>query len=428
MVRLSFFNNLFKKKKEKRDLIPDELGKLLEEKVENQKDTILKQSKSIVKEVLSSAAQIHAEIEKIKTSKIPDNIPIKLKRIVKTSQPSFVASANESINPFLGKKESDFSDIEKLHKDLKKCLDSLAKAHVNQGRYLPIPFEHEFASIKKESKNLLEQSDKLGEIVKKSNKENKLLNKTLEQYNELIENQEKIQSINDSIKDYNRKMISLVDMRDKIIGKKDKLKKSTGYKDLSRQKDEIKDLEDKISELESKIFHLLTPLKRPLKKYRKQAFESDKGVEKRIDAYIDNPLKQFLSDDVKDLNSLLNKLDRYIEEGRVTLKDKEKKKTRDKIKKMLDSNLDSIRKEHDELNKKLIKLSDSINSSDVNDKKDNIQNELKSLENEINILEEEIDNLEKKVNNLSGSISKLRVKVESGLSDIEGRNIEIKWS
>ncbi len=424
---MSFWSNLFKSESKSESLDSAELGIMLNDRLNASREATFKESKGIINGIIKSVSVIESVVRGIEDAGIPDEMPVKLKRIVKTSKPSFVVGVLDSISPFLNKEVSDYDDLEELHKDLRRCLDSLAKSHVGQGRYLPIAFEGEFKTLKKESKHLLTLSDSLGKIVKRSAEEDELLLDTIGLFDEVNSSFARRDSLNSMLREGEKRLSSLRDKRERILGRIDSLSDSEESRDLSGLEKDLEDVEKKISELEGQIFHLLTPLKRPFKKYRKQAFELDKKTEELIDRLIEDPVEVFFSVEPKLVVALVDRLDKYVSEDRIKLKDKERDKVLDKIDLILESDLVSVGEEYSSLCGRRDKLVKSVERSAVLMKREKFESDLSGLDGDISLLENELSSFEDKIAVLEGNLGKLQAKVEANVSEIEGREITIVW-
>ncbi len=423
---MSFWNKFIKKESKPKVMDSGEVRNLLQDMRARERKKNLDKARPLIEGILTSVSRIDLVVADIDESSIPDDTAVKLKRIAKTSKPPFVTGVREAITPFLNGKVSDYTDLKKLHIDLREMLDSLARVHMGQGRYLPMIFDAEVKEIKKESKNLLHHSDSIWELVKSSEGESPS-DKTLDSFNRVESCLDELESMKSLIKEKRDKLESLRAREKELIDENEKFTTSKEVKELTQMREDLKELDEKLQGLESRVYHLLTPLKRPLRKYRKQAFELDKMVLDRVDGFIDDPVKQFFSDG-GDLGDILKKLEGYVRDGKLSLKERERKKTEEKIGNLMDADLESLRREYDSLLKGKNSLTESISRSRVLEKKDSLKSALDSAENEIGLLDGELGALEGKSKELSEEVDALRDEIGVNISEIKGREVRISWS
>ena len=427
MVRLSFWDRFFKKESKPEVMDSGEARILLEDMRARERKHILEKARPLIRGILDSVSHIDSVAADIDESSIPDDTAVKLKRIAKTSKPPFITGLRDAVNPFLNRKISDFTDLEQLNMDLRNMLDSLARVHVGQGRYLPMIFDAEVKEIKKESKNLLHHSDSLEELVKSSSGDESPVDKALNSFYRMDSCLSEMESMDALLKEKRGVLDSIKEKRKGLEWELSTLSTSGEVKALSRMREELRVIDEKLDGLESRVYHLLTPMKRPLRKYRKQAFELDKMVLQRVDGYIDEPVKQFFSDG-DDLSGILGKLEGSVREGKISLKERERKKTAEKIGNLMEVDLDSIRREYENLKVEKDSLTESISRSRVLEKKERLKSALESAESEISLLEGELGALEGKIKQLQKEIDDLRDDIIVNISKIKGREIRIKWS
>jgi len=420
MARLRFLDRLFRKEKEEkvkvRTLRLDDIDNILKNKLRIRRERTLNESKGIIENILDSSSIIKSNVKKIEDTDIPNDIHIRLRRILNTSKPLFTKGVMDSISPFINKGVSDFTDVGEFHDDLKKTLDSLARTYKSHGKYLSVAFENEIKTIRRESKNMLENNDRLENIMERSMKENKLLNETITQCERIRKDMEELNSIGISLKKDREMMESLIRRSEKIQREIENLSESEEFQSLSKKKKRLDEIEKKIDEIEGNIFHLLTQMKRPLKKYRKQC---DTGIKKIIDNYIENPVEQFFSDNSNSLVFILKEIDKYITEERMKVKDREKRKIHERIKNILDLDLNSMRTEYKKLCEKREDISGSIKESNVIKKRTKLMKDRREIDNNITMLRDEIKNLEDRKNSIIHNIEKLKNKIEENMSRID---------
>ncbi|MEA1925226.1 MAG: hypothetical protein U9M95_05090 [Candidatus Altiarchaeota archaeon] len=426
MVRLSFWDNFFKKESKPEVMDSGEARNLLQDMRARESKKILDRARPLIEGILTSVSRIDSVVADIDESSIPDDTAVKLKRIAETSKSPFVTGLRDSINPLLNRKVSDYTDIKQLHMDLRNMLDSLARVHMGQGRYLPMIFDAEVKEIKKESKNLLHHSDSIGELVKSSTGES-ALDKALNRFYRMDSCLDEIESMKSLLKEKRDKLDSLRAREKNLIDENEKFSISKEVKELTRMMDERRVIDEKLHGLESKVYQLLTPLKRPLRKYRKQAFELDKLVLNRVDGFIDEPVKQFFSGE-GELGEILKKLGGYVRDGKLGLKERERKKTEEKIGNLMDADLDLARMEYDSLLKEKNSLTESISRSRVMGKKESLKSSLDSAKSEIGLIKGELVALEGKTKELSEEVDDLRDEIRVEISKIKGGETRINWS
>lgn len=210
------------------------------------------------------------------------------------------------------------------------------------------------------------------------------------------------------------------------------LVESEGFKALEGLKQKRRETEQELQRMRNSIRSTISGLSRPLRKMRKLAstgnYPLGRDMIKTLDSYLDYPLKTFLSEDEghPKLTELLKHLQRVMEEEKIKLDSRERRKTNERVKDILEhKTLAKLMAGYEREESRLKELEERRKSSPLLDRKDKLErsiseheSKLDSAKRDLKTVQDELAEAQKKV---EGVTSELKETSRSVLgSEIEG--------
>lgn len=363
-----------------------------------------------------------------------ENIKNKIKEeITKTKDNLSILSAANLHNPKISVKETQFMEgnrnayilgvnnflrgIDLENKGYSSLLDFCNEFNVRLEKFgkstfrsyhiLQEFFANESRDIAINIKNLDNSTKELRETMEKAN-----INKIDEIKSNIIELNTKIKQKNELESILKNKIEfkeSLIKNKKDIEKRINELIKSNDYKKLNELNVDKEIILANVKDYNIKIIHAFSVMERPLKKLTRVIIEDSE----LLDKYIENPVKALVSDNELKIMALLKKLESNLNNYTLDLKDKKREKVLETIKGLTEDFFKEFVSKHNELNKRLEDLENSINENDafkienkLNYELDNTNNNLEEVNSEILENEEELSKID-----VEGMKSNLKSKI-----------------
>jgi len=424
---LNFFDKLFGKQKivtreESIKFRLSELDDWLRDKVDERKKRIYKEAAPILGEISKGIKNIKNLALEIDDLECPNEIPERVRKVIITSKPAFIRGILDAIKDVEeGPREED---LEEFNGKLQNALSTLLKVSIGKGRYLPLAFGEELERIKRESKYLFEKKKELEELI--GDNELKYIEKDFEILKErfLL-----LSSLDRESMKFADELGKLKSERERLQSEYKGIDQTEGFKDLLEKEHRLREIKEKMRGIENYIYNLLTPLKRPLRRFRR--FIQEKGTSegisiREIEDYIQNPMGMFLSVKCRDINLLLEGIKRAIDKGELGIKEREKKKTISKINSVLSSDLEKLKEDFLFLKKEKERISKEIESSSILLKKRDLENRMARINREIALKDDEREKIKRKRGKLDGEIERLKRGLEKRLGELENKRVSLE--
>ena len=398
----------------------------IKNKLETKNSAVYAECKEIVEDVRDSVKDIRALIERLEQEGFQHNVPVKVYKIVKASKPKYIAGILEILNKIEEKYPKNYTGLEEFHKILNESLLNISKISMSHGRYLPMAFEDLITEISRGTKHLFELNNKLALNLKPNDitvTYKNLLSETGEIKN-LKEQLDTIIKREASMKD---NIKSIMTEREKLKDEMDDLVKSEEHVRCAELEEQYKDILKSKENIESTIYNNLHPLVRIMRKFRHILEEKPefKNVLHRIDKYVDKPVEEFISDNNRDINSILGQVKESIERNEMDIKDVEKKKISEKIDSVIVNLSDDLRQKYMLLQEKEAEIKSKIAQIDIKNRIDAISYNINELDRKLSL---EHNNLTKVINRRDMVNDEIKNKIDNlqdMISKIEGIRILI---
>lgn len=330
--------------------------------------------------------------------------------------------------------------INQLNKPLDSNLDSIVEY---QQRSLLLVIKANIRSVRdyslfegflpKESKEAIKNFKILINTVKKfDNSVHKhisnisLIKKAQNEFPKLKEKIESIRKNEKPLKTLNKRLRELKLKSRSIEERLKKLELDENFKHWMEKKNI---LNSKLLELKSEISQYFSQINRPLKKFLYLVKKGKEKIEeeKMLNNYLDSPADTLIvTNDSNSINSILNKIQKSILNGRLKVKNKDKVLAA--IKHIIDKNVfQKLIIEYTSTVNDSEKLEKEIQMRDVLKLKNKLEKNLTQTRKEIDSTAKEIENTEKQIKQLSSSIEGNKNNLAEMLSTIsESKSVTIE--
>lgn len=412
---MGFFDKFFNKKEEERTEIGfSELDAWLDEEITKSDSELVEETEPILNEIHDLSEEMKEKVLELRDLPYPETLPKRFKKIVRTSRPEYISSMADVLDEIKVGEDIDPHFILDFQTEFSKLLEKIAKISIGPGRYLPLAFEKNLASIQKETKNLILASRKLEEVLK-SHDRISVLNKTKSTKRELdVISQDKV-ALRRQAEGLKEDLARLNADLAKTEGDRERILKN---KQLGQLRDRLAAIKEEKAIIEDTIHSNVTPLKRSLRKYRRLAGRLSPEAEDSIDGYIEKPVEHFLSD--RHLGQILEDLGKAIDEGKIEIKNPQK------VSKTIVHAMEVLKPElvdeYNRLQEDEKHVGDEIRSSSVAKQTKQIELRVGELEHEIKAAGDELKAVDKRRHELKYNIKDMKKRIHDQL---DGLNVSV---
>lgn len=421
---MGFLDRLFGKNADARKeeiavLRLDGLDGWLKSRAEERDREAYRKAKPILEDIRESFDNIRQQALSIQERVVPGEIPKRAEKVIHTSKPEFVHAILEATKNVSEKQSAH--DMRAYPQKTGEALASLLRAMTGPGRYLPLAYSEELEAIRIESKNIFEKKKEL---------EGLLEGDALAEIEKcLVRLRERI-AARSSLENEREQLLSETE---KLKGEEAGLAEGYGkiderrtYKDFLERKNMLEEAKAKREALETYAGNILTPLKRPLRMYRKSSQEKGvaiAGSAGSLERLIEDPIKTLASPDEKDLVGLLRNLLEAIEKDDAQISGQEKSKTLSRIRAALDADLGKLRQDLISCRNAEEELTKELDSSPVLAEKREYERRMEKNKRDTSIKQEEAGKIIKKMERTDSEIKELASSLEDAISRLEKRKI-----
>jgi chromosome segregation ATPase len=162
-----------------------------------------------------------------------------------------------------------------------------------------------------------------------------------------------------------------------------------------------------------------------LKKF-KRLVELDAKMSTAVQTAESDPAELLKKD--ASIDDLAGKLRDAIGKNQISMDNKERQKTLQKIDSLLGAEPDKLKKEYGQTRKKLAELEQELASSGVLKEKEKVQTESSTLEKKLEDAQKRLRENKEELPNVQRRIASMKSQIESGVGKIESKEVTIKWT
>jgi hypothetical protein len=397
----------------------EELAGLLREEEKKRKDAAYLEAEPILKDIHESIDNIKALALDIKDKECPEEVNIRAKTVLRTAKPEFVREVLEAVKGAGGERKKEPSEDKRA---IDETLDLLAKALMGPGKYLPLAYGEDLDRIKKELKALAVKRKKLEETAIINDDASDIL-KDIDSLRERIS---RVSLLEKERNETAQGLETLEKEETTLTEEKERIKKGREYAEYLEKKEREEKIRCEKEEKESRVYNLLTPLKRPLKMLRKSLEEKGKhdAYLKEIERYAQDPVETLCSADEKELPKLLSDLKKNMEKS-PEIKDEEKNRVKQRIAAIETEDIQKTRNDIISLRKQEEELMREISSANILAKKTENEKETDRMRREITQKKEDLARMEKKIEKEDAFLKTEKQSLEEKTSRLKNNRIYI---
>jgi hypothetical protein len=403
----------------------------LNEFLRKEENLVLEKSLPSVKEILRQKGDTRKIVQEIGELEFDEDIKDRTYKPIITSKPVYVRSMLEGLKGIKEKIPESFEELEIFYSGLTRSLKSIQSVQQKKGRYMSFAFRTEMLKLGTGLNKIIDLSTLLGENISQVSTQVKEAENAMKTVDILKENLYEIKTREERSKKLAGRLKELDVNIDSIQREITKLEKSKEHKDYLELVSELEAAVSSKKNLETAIFSLISPLRRPLRKLEKylerKGSNIDKGLMKKLAEYQATPTQAFSSEDSSNLilEKILREMRGVISKEELKLDKKEKDKTLSRVKEIENRGLKSLLLELIDLtsNEEIIhkKLSESI----IPQRRDQM---IKKQQRYTIEREDARNKTSEKTPLKEEQLNRYKVEVEKGLSKLENTQVLIRIS
>ncbi len=387
-----------------------ELNDWLRGRIEEEGRKSYRDAGPIVDEILASVERIKECADRIERSDCPNSIPKRARKIVLISKPDFVRRIHDSL---MGIENSSRENIEEFHRNLMPPIISIGRAIDSQGRYLSVAFGDIIQDITKELKFVVAKGTELKGFIPK----NRIYEVVSASIIGLEKEAERMREIDLREKEIRKEIKKTMEKREKLMQSYRNFQHSPEFREFHSLQTRLNELDERKKEVESGIYSYLSPMKRPLKKFKREMKRKD------IDAYIKDPVQGFISGGT-DIGSIIMDIKKAINSGKLRIKKSELGKIA-RVEKNI-GEIMRLRELHASIESEIAGVSRKLASFRKIGRGRELAGEIEYLSTKLNELKREPEKLKRKKSQIKERISVLKNSIENSLRESRHK-VEVEW-
>jgi len=355
---------------------------------------------SIKQNLSNSLTKLEKLLNEINTTELSKNMNKRLYLVVKGARSQFIVKLQGKLKKINVTDKDDYDSLKKMHSSLVFVIETPSKKDLVHNYYLDLVFRKQMNLIGNQLQLLVNNTNELGKHLSKIKEKRAPI--------------ERKKSLETEIPSLEMKGVNLEKKLQKLI--KDKKAKQEEISGLRKSLDntesdtfvKISKLNEEKQEASSRIFVLIAPIKRALKKYGSQG-SLEKSTSNLLKKYIDDPVKTACLDNTNQFQVIITDLIKLIESNQLDLKENIEIKVKE-----VNGHLNDIQLSA----KKINKLGEEINSlKQVQGIEENklahLREDIKTHETSLLIIDREIKLTEKEITENNEKLGKLKKELKS---------------
>lgn len=420
-----FLKRIFKKPppqepvREKLDLdaLRERVDDLRKEKFETVKPTL----SAVLDETIRARETLLSDLKRLAEANPSEEVHLGLLKTSTEAKKLLVEKIKRALADIERSPELATGALEAFDSKLTKAINLTTDATNIHGRYVGATFGPEFAEIKSGLRGLHELAGRVHETIESILNENRGLDSISSEINLYIELTKLIKKTHDDVKSFEelRKEIE-----NRVKNEKSRLEQLMSSEEFRRAVEtgrELKQIELEIKRVEGEVASAFSDISRPLRKLERLissgGHQMDREKIKTLALCINNPLEITSSDEkISVAGELLRETARLLDEGKIELGWREKKKKLEKIWKLAEG-LKGFKGRLDSLSQQLeLRRHDSEHP---------VQKEISELEKSIAQHESELNNIKASIEELSQKSKLTEKEIEEKRANLEKLATEI---
>jgi hypothetical protein len=406
-------------KREVRKLTLEELEKEARKLKKDAIESAKRNTEPLLEEIRRIKENIISLVESLAQAESTDEIHPRLYKSAMEARRLLVDKATRAakeINPPSGPTWQELMDF---NKSLVRTSNLLSKATISHGRYVRTLFRREIEQLMQLTNRLQSLIAQLNSTLNQGKSRSQKFEDIpakIARRRELTQKTEELQGREKTLKD---RIAKLEKTRAEESKELKNLVESEDFKALEGLKQKRREIERELRRMRNSIRSSISGLSRPFRKMRKLASTGDyplgRDMIKTLDSYLDDPLKTSFSEDEghPKLTDLLENLQKVVEEEKIKLDSRERRKTNERAKDILEhKTLAKLRAGYEREESRLKELEERRKSSPLLDRKD-------KLEHSISEHESKLDSAKSDLKAIQDELAEVKKQVEGVTSELK---------
>ncbi|MFH1289943.1 MAG: hypothetical protein ABIH92_00895 [Nanoarchaeota archaeon] len=409
-----FLRKPFEEEKEAQEISLENLSSWFDSKLKKENEKVSLELEDLRNKINTETEKLRENLSKLEKAE-PRNkdIPERMKQIMEGNRNTHSQKVKTLLNeinlPEDSEKIKPFADsfdtiMDRFSKDI-------AKSHTVMAEFFAKEAADVSRNVKSIDKFVKGAKDKIENSKIEEIRRLKISARDVQERVKRKETGEEIKTGKEKIKEKERLVKEKEDRMNKI-------NKSGEFKEHNQLKSQKESLEKQVKELEFSLTHSFSEIDAGLKRYSN--LNKDDTLAKEI---LDNALNAILTNKELRVAELTNKIQSYILEGSIELKDKKKSRVLNELEKLNKEYFEDFFNKHKTLNEKLANLNETLS-------KNTLEREISVLKKELEKAQAELDfsksNLDKTIKELDGiNPDTLKKALEGEILDDLGEEIKI---
>ncbi|KXB08392.1 hypothetical protein AKJ55_01070 [candidate division MSBL1 archaeon SCGC-AAA382M17] len=402
--------------------------KEVEDRVENEKNRIIREAEEEVQPLLEKISNIQTKIDNTSDS-------LRGAESAEEVHPNLYKSAQEARRLLLKKidratgrirvpSEPEWNELLDFNRSLQDANNLLKNGILSHGSRVAALFESKVNKLRRLMDSMQSLSRELNKSLRKANLK-------LEEFDDLVEDiSEKDRLLNQKsgLKKKVEKLQGSKTEIEKSLERKEKslesLKRSQRFKDLKDTKKEIKNLSRQEKLTKKKIDSAISELARPLRKLDKMIERDEHMVSSKVlealDSYLDDPVQAALSEEesLPKLKAMLHELEEVLED-KMRLSDRERRKRIDEVRGLReDKKVERLREKYIRIRDRRQELEKERQSSSLLEKKDRLEGSVEDKKSELRNVENKLSKIKKNLSEVEEKVQDKKTEIRKNVRDL----------
>jgi hypothetical protein len=362
----------------------------------------------------------------LKDATYSENVYRRMAKAGTSNRDNLIKNINIVIERTVIPEDADLLNVSEFYKNTKSVIKTCLENTSRSQEYVKLLFPEGYKGIVIDLKHMDTVLDELIEIINNVKHELDAYHKLPGEIGILDQTRKQIKEKIKNIQDIEKKYESLTNelpLREKEL---EEFKKSEEFIKAHELEKQIIILQDHLSEINSSVKGLFTPLSKALLRMEKQ----DESGRHLLSEDSRKNLRLLIEDPVSilgiNIDPFLNEMQELVENGTLGLKQQKMNKTVEQIKKLTDSDiLSSIDNERKSYSTELVKAREELNGLTVYKKKNQIERRISDCLSMINQTKHSMDQERKEQIDLSDKLEQSKIELESDLTSVFKKEIKI---
>ncbi len=405
--------------REVRELTLEELEKEARKLKKDALESAKRNAEPLLERITRIKENIISLVESLAQAESTEEVHPRLYKSAMEARRLLVAKATRAAKGINPPSKPTWQDLMDFNESLARTSNLLNKSGISHGRYVGTLFRREIQQLRELTNRLQSLRAQLNSALNQGKSRSQRfedISVKIARRGELTQKIEELQGREKALKD---QIANLEKAHAEESKELKNLVESEDFKALEGLKQKRREIERELRRMKNSIRSTISGLSRPLRKMRRLASTGDyplgRDMIKTLDSYLDDPLTVSFSEDEghPKLTDLLKNLQKVVEEEKIKLDSRERRKTNERVKDILEhETLAKLRTGYEREESRLRELEERRRSSPLLGRKD-------KLERAISGYESELDSAKSDLKAIQGELAEAQRQIEGETSELK---------